>query len=164
MTNTKDGWNKGTKAHRCNIFPTVWAAIYGCKGERVTSWRYTIGNFGKRVPEYACETCKAAKAQTDAVKGINDRSEYQRLLREAQDAAGVEDYRLCDARLVNGVPTIVGTFHEEEPTQAPETVLITGNTFPVKEALKALGGHWDASERGWRVPAAKAADAKALVC
>lgn len=44
-----------------------------------------------------------------------------------------------------------------------ETVLITGNTFPVKESLKALGGRWNAAAKGWDVPADKADEAKALV-
>lgn len=43
------------------------------------------------------------------------------------------------------------------------TVLITGNTYPVKDQIKALGGRWDAVAKGWRVPAAKAAHAQALV-
>lgn len=43
------------------------------------------------------------------------------------------------------------------------TVLITGNTYPVKDAIKSLGGRWDADAKGWRVPADKAARAQALV-
>lgn len=44
-----------------------------------------------------------------------------------------------------------------------KTVLITGNTFPVKEQLKALGGKWNKDAKGWEVPAEKEAEAKALV-
>jgi len=43
------------------------------------------------------------------------------------------------------------------------TILVTGNTYPVKEQLKALGGRWDAASKGWRVPATKATAARALV-
>jgi len=43
------------------------------------------------------------------------------------------------------------------------TVLVTGNTYPVKDSIKALGGRWDAAAKGWRVPADKAAQAQALV-
>jgi hypothetical protein len=43
------------------------------------------------------------------------------------------------------------------------TVLVTGNTYPVKDSLKAMGARWDAANKGWRVPAAKAAAAQALV-
>lgn len=43
------------------------------------------------------------------------------------------------------------------------TVLVTGNTYPVKDSIKALGGRWDAANKGWRVPADKADRAKALV-
>lgn len=46
---------------------------------------------------------------------------------------------------------------------ATDTVLITGNTYPVKDQLKALGGRWDAAAKGWRVPATKAGEARALV-
>jgi hypothetical protein len=44
-----------------------------------------------------------------------------------------------------------------------ETVLVTGNTYPVKDQIKALGAKWDAAAKGWRVPADKADAARALV-
>lgn len=47
-------------------------------------------------------------------------------------------------------------------TTKTTTVLITGNTFPVKDQLKALGGRWDAGAKGWRVPADKAVEAQEL--
>lgn len=43
------------------------------------------------------------------------------------------------------------------------TVTITGNTYAVKDAIKALGGRWNQAAKGWDVPAAKAAAAQALV-
>lgn len=42
-------------------------------------------------------------------------------------------------------------------------VLITGNTYPHKEALKSMGGRWDAAAKGWRVPEGRADEARALV-
>jgi hypothetical protein len=42
-------------------------------------------------------------------------------------------------------------------------VLITGNTYPVKDALRAMGGRWDAGVKGWRVPAEREAEARALL-
>ena len=42
-------------------------------------------------------------------------------------------------------------------------VTITGNTFPVKEKIKALGGRWNADARGWDVPDSQAREARALV-
>lgn len=42
-------------------------------------------------------------------------------------------------------------------------VLVTGNTFPVKDQLKAMGGRWNADAKGWEVPASKETEAKALV-
>jgi hypothetical protein len=44
-----------------------------------------------------------------------------------------------------------------------QTVLVTGNTFPVKDQIKAMGGRWDGDAKGWKVPADKADAAKALV-
>ena len=43
------------------------------------------------------------------------------------------------------------------------TVLITGNTYPVKDALRAMGAKWDPSVKGWRVPTDKAEAARKLV-
>jgi hypothetical protein len=43
------------------------------------------------------------------------------------------------------------------------TELITGNTYPVKEQIKALGGTWDRAAQGWRVPGAFAQMARDLV-
>ena len=43
------------------------------------------------------------------------------------------------------------------------TVTITGNTYPVREQLKALGGRWNAQAQGWDVPADKADTARALL-
>ena len=46
---------------------------------------------------------------------------------------------------------------------ASTMVLVTGNTYPVKDQIKALGGKWDAENKGWKGPADKAAEAQALV-
>lgn len=43
------------------------------------------------------------------------------------------------------------------------TVAITGNTYPVKDQIKALGGRWNAGEKCWMVPAEKADAAKSMV-
>ena len=42
-------------------------------------------------------------------------------------------------------------------------VAVSGNTFPVKEKIKALGGRWNGDRKCWMVPADKADQAKALV-
>lgn len=42
-------------------------------------------------------------------------------------------------------------------------VAITGETFPVKNRLKALGGKWDGELKAWLVPAAKADEARDIV-
>lgn len=46
---------------------------------------------------------------------------------------------------------------------ANERVPVAGNTYPVKEELKALGARWDAGEKAWMVPAEKAAEAQRIV-
>ena len=43
------------------------------------------------------------------------------------------------------------------------TVLITGNTYPVRDALKELGGRWDPAAKGWRVPRLHKLRAEVLV-
>lgn len=43
------------------------------------------------------------------------------------------------------------------------TVLITGNTYPVKEQIKALGGRWNRAAQGWEVPEANAEQAAKIV-
>ena len=43
------------------------------------------------------------------------------------------------------------------------TVAITGNTFPVKDQLKAMGGRWNVETKAWMVPAEKAEEARKLV-
>jgi hypothetical protein len=52
---------------------------------------------------------------------------------------------------------------ESKMPAAPSTVAITGNTYPVKDALRALGGRWNPTAKAWMVPAAKASEARALV-
>ncbi len=46
---------------------------------------------------------------------------------------------------------------------AQKTILIVGNTYPVKERIKELGGRWDAGAKGWRVPEENVAEVEALV-
>lgn len=42
-------------------------------------------------------------------------------------------------------------------------VLVTGNTYPVREQLAALGGKWDAVKKGWHVAQSRAEEARRLV-
>lgn len=42
-------------------------------------------------------------------------------------------------------------------------IAITGNTYPVKDQLKALGGRWNADAKAWMVPDDKADEARRLV-
>jgi hypothetical protein len=43
------------------------------------------------------------------------------------------------------------------------TTILRGNTYPVRESLKALGAVWSVRERGWEVPLEKEAEARGLV-
>ena len=40
---------------------------------------------------------------------------------------------------------------------------VKGNTYPVKDQLKALGGRWDAGQKAWMIPDQRAAEAQAVV-
>ena len=40
---------------------------------------------------------------------------------------------------------------------------VTGNTYPVKDALRALGGRWEPWSKSWVVPDDKAEAAQKLV-
>ena len=44
-----------------------------------------------------------------------------------------------------------------------QKVLITGNTYPVRDKLKALGARWDGDAKGWAISADQEAQARALV-
>lgn len=56
-----------------------------------------------------------------------------------------------------------GSLIVEGVNTTTSTVLITGNTYPVKERIKALGGTWNKTAQGWEVPADKAEEARAIV-
>jgi hypothetical protein len=45
----------------------------------------------------------------------------------------------------------------------PTTVLVKGNTYPHRGQLRAMGGRWDPTVKGWRMPASVAEKALALV-
>jgi hypothetical protein len=45
----------------------------------------------------------------------------------------------------------------------PMQVAITGNTYPVKEALKALGARWNGDSKAWMISADKADQARKIV-
>ena len=56
------------------------------------------------------------------------------------------------------------TIRERKRTRRAEReVLITGNTYPVREQLRALGGRWDPRAKGWRVPRCREAEARQLL-
>lgn len=40
---------------------------------------------------------------------------------------------------------------------------ITGNTYPVKDALKALGAKWNPDQKAWMIDASKADEARKIV-
>ena len=50
------------------------------------------------------------------------------------------------------------------PVAVPGTLVpVKGNTYPVKEQIKALGGRWDGALKAWKVPPEKLSEALALV-
>jgi len=42
-------------------------------------------------------------------------------------------------------------------------IAISGNTYPVKDQIKALGGKWEPDRKCWMVPEAKAEQARQIV-
>jgi hypothetical protein len=48
-------------------------------------------------------------------------------------------------------------------TTTSSTVAISGNTYSVKDQLRALGGRWNPDAKAWMVPVARADEARALV-
>jgi hypothetical protein len=42
-------------------------------------------------------------------------------------------------------------------------IQITGNTYPVKDQLKALGARWNGDDKCWMISADKADEARAIV-
>lgn len=40
---------------------------------------------------------------------------------------------------------------------------VSGNTYPVRDQIRALGGKWNANAKAWQVPDERAEEAKALV-
>lgn len=46
--------------------------------------------------------------------------------------------------------------------RAGARVYLLGDTYPVKDRIKSIGGHWDGEKKAWWVGAAKVADAEKL--
>ena len=89
------------QAKKCNVYPRVWAAIWGCEGKGAEQFR---GHNGiNAATEYACPVC--AEEKRKAAK--RTRTEEQEYLAQAQEAAGVENYRYQKTAIENGRPVIV---------------------------------------------------------
>jgi len=44
-----------------------------------------------------------------------------------------------------------------------DRIAVTGNTYPVKDELKALGARWNGDLKAWMVPSDKAEEAQRIV-
>lgn len=42
-------------------------------------------------------------------------------------------------------------------------IYIVGNTYPIKDRIKAIGGHWDTDRKQWWVGTAKSAEVESLI-
>jgi hypothetical protein len=58
--------------------------------------------------------------------------------------------------------TIEENIAQNQTEDGDALVQIRGNTYPIREALKALGGRWNADDKVWEVPSSRAEEAKAL--
>lgn len=45
----------------------------------------------------------------------------------------------------------------------PSMVLVSGNTYPIKDQIKAFGGKWDAESKSWWVPSENVKKVKELM-
>lgn len=58
--------------------------------------------------------------------------------------------------------TIESNIAQNQTEDGDALVQIRGNTYPIREQLKALGGRWNADDKVWEVPAFNSAEARAL--
>lgn len=59
--------------------------------------------------------------------------------------------------------TIESNIAQNQTEHGDAPVQIRGNTYPIRDQLKALGGRWNADDKVWEVPASTSANALALV-
>jgi hypothetical protein len=59
--------------------------------------------------------------------------------------------------------TIEQTIAQNQTEDGDALVQIRGNTYPIRDQLKLLGGRWNADDKVWEVPASTSANALALV-
>jgi hypothetical protein len=55
------------------------------------------------------------------------------------------------------------TIEQTQTEDGDAPVQIRGNTYPIRDQLKLLGGRWNADDKVWEVPASASANALALV-
>lgn len=58
--------------------------------------------------------------------------------------------------------TIESNIAQNQTEDGDALVQIRGNTYPIRDQLKALGGRWNADDKVWEVPASNSAEALAL--
>src|ERR1043166_7828249 len=64
----------------------------------------------------------------------------------------------------NGKPPVAPEeTHPETPTTPGEHFPLTGNTWPARHQLRAMGAYWDKPNKRWMVPASKFEEAKSLI-
>jgi hypothetical protein len=79
-------------------------------------------------------------------------------------------HKFMQMRTTRGVPSIYGTVLYVSPNETKHLdhrrdvwVPITGNTYPVKDQLKAIGARWDPIQRVWTIPQSKLPTAENIV-
>lgn len=82
--------------------------------------------------------------QDDISKAVNAR--YEVFLEEIRELVGGTDLKAVEQQ-VDRV-----TKRKTKDDDGVKMVAITGNTFPIKDKLKAMGGRWNAAEKVWMVP------------
>lgn len=90
----------------CNAFPRIWAAIFGCTGRGTfLRWDAPTTMHGRATAEYACEGCRCAWNLSRSL-GNSDGPAHQDFLAQAQELAGVENYRYHASVRAGGRPVL----------------------------------------------------------
>lgn len=94
---------KAAKTGRCNVFPRIWAAIFGCEGRGTfLRWDAPTTMHGRYTAEYACPACRCALTMSPS----SNYPSHQDFLLQAEALAGVDNYRYHASVIVNGRPVL----------------------------------------------------------
>ena len=67
---------------------------------------------------------------------------------------------------ITSVVSVIGEASKKGKTmsQFKSPTIWTGNTYLIRDAIKSLGGRWDAERKAWRVPALSMRERSQVYC